>query len=307
MFDRVRQLVLRFGRVPPEPEPPFGAPGSIRIFRAGRNYYRLRLLRWLAGQIGAAIGITLSLLFINSLEDEIIARQAAPAKAAQQPAAPAAAPPPSTGEPKTTGASPAQRVLSGKARQNSRIVIARTVEHWPWWIFPLIHLFEYGALALLIAQIPFSYAAVRLAFEQHWYIVTDRSLRIRTGLVFLQESTMSFANLQQVQVQQGPLQRLLGLADVQVQSAGGGDGDPTSGGQPDSLHTGVFHSVENAPEIRDLILERLRQFRQAGLGDPDDATHHAPAAPSPAQRPADALAAARALLAEARALRQTVG
>lgn len=304
MFDRMRQLVLRFMRVPAEPEPPFGAPGSIRVFRAGRNYYRLRLLRWLAGQIGATVGITLSLLFINSIEAEIVARQTAPAKVVQQPAAPAATPPAPAGEPKATGANPAKRVLSGKARQNGRLVIARTVEHWPWWVFPLMHLFEYGALALLIAQIPFSYAAVRLEFEQHWYIVTDRSLRIRTGLVSLRESTMSFANLQQVQVQQGPLQRLLGLADVHVQSAGGGDGDP---GQLDSLHTGIFHSVENAPEIRDLILERLRQFRQAGLGDPDEAAHQAPVTATPAQNPANALAAARELLTEARALRHAAG
>lgn len=301
MFDRMRQLVLRFMRVPAEPEPPFGAPGSIRVFRAGRNYYRLRLLRWLAGQIGATVGITLSLLFINSLEAEVIARQTAQAKVAQQPAAP----PAPAGEPKATGANPAKRVLSGKARQNGRLALARTVEYWPWWIFPLMHLFEYGALALLIAQIPFSYAAVRLEFEQHWYIVTDRSLRIRTGLVSLRESTMSFANLQQVQVQQGPLQRLLGLADVHVQSAGGGD--PTPGSQSDSLHTVVFHSVENAPEIRDLILERLRQFRQAGLGDPDDAAHPTPAVAPPAPSPLGALAAARELLAEARLLRQTMG
>ncbi len=77
---------------------------------------------------------------------------------------------------------------------------------------------------------PLTYAIRRLDVELHWYIVTDRSLRIRTGLVRLQETTMSFANLQQVEVKQGPLQRLLGLADVHVQSAGGGSDQP---GRPD--------------------------------------------------------------------------
>jgi len=155
---------------------------------------------------------------------------------------------------------------------------------------------------LFLAQIPVSFAIVRLEYELHWYIVTDRSLRIRTGLIRLQESTMSFANLQQVEVKQGPLQRLLGLADVHVQSAGGG-GDRPHQQQEDSLHTGVFHSVNNAKEIRDLILERLRQFRQAGLGDPDD--HHAhevAPATTPAGQP-DTKAAAQELLTEARALR----
>ena len=38
----------------------------------------------------------------------------------------------------------------------------------------------------------------------------------------------------------------------------------------DSLHSGVFHAVDNAKGIRDLITERLRQFRESGLGDPDE-------------------------------------
>jgi len=172
----------------------------------------------------------------------------------------------------------------------------------------VIEAFEIGGILLFLVQLPVTFAAVRLDFEMHWYIVTDRSLRIRTGLWRLQETTMSFANLQQVEVKQGPLQRLLGLADVHVQSAGGG-GDHQPGQQGDSLHTGIFHSVNNANEIRDLILERLRQFRQAGLGDPDDHGHHpAEAVTAPADLTSgDAVAAARELLAEARALRQTVG
>ncbi|MBI2516016.1 MAG: PH domain-containing protein [Opitutae bacterium] len=305
----MRQLVLRYLRVPAEPEPPFGAPGSVRVFRAGRNYYRLRLLRWLVGQIGAAVGIAFSLMFIDYIQGEVDALRAAHAKAQQtQQAAPATTPPTVTpsSEPQVTGANPIRRVPLGKTQRNGQRAIVQTLEHWPWWVFPLMHIFEYGALALFVAQIPFSYAIVRLEFEQHWYIVTDRSLRIRTGLFSLQESTMSFANLQQVQVQQGPLQRLLRLADVHVQSAGGG-GDHEHEGGHDSLHTGIFHSVENAPEIRDLILERLRLFRATGLGDPDDPHQHATAAAATTSQSADALAAARELLTEARALRQAVG
>ena len=59
-------------------------------------------------------------------------------------------------------------------------------------------------------------------------------------------------------------------------------------------------------EIRDLILDRLRHFRQAGLGDPDD-HNHAVAVSAHAEAPSDdAIAAAREVLAEARALRQTL-
>jgi len=139
-----------------------------------------------------------------------------------------------------------------------------------------------------------------------WYMVTDRSLRIRYGVWKISESTMSFANIQQVVVSQGPLQRVLGLADVKVQSAGGGSGgghgsEHSSSGE--DMHLGLFHSVTNAPEIRDLILERLRRFRESGLGDPDEKSAIAPTSPLTHATPADTLAAARELLAEAKALR----
>ena len=93
---------------------------------------------------------------------------------------------------------------------------------------------------------------------------------------------MSFANLQQVEIRQGPLQRFLGLADVCVRSAGGGDpaAGPKGHGEETSLHLGVFEGVANAVEIRDLVLDRLRKFREAGLGDPEDGRVHVPA-PSP--------------------------
>ena len=57
MFEWVKARVLRLMRVPHEPEPPMGAPGSARVFRAGVNHYRLRVLRWYFGQAGALIGI----------------------------------------------------------------------------------------------------------------------------------------------------------------------------------------------------------------------------------------------------------
>jgi len=168
------------------------------------------------------------------------------------------------------------------------------------WFVPLFVFLEYLGILTFLLVFPVTYALVRIEFEQHWYIVTDRSLRIRTGVLSLSESTMSFANLQQVEVKQGPLQRFLGLADVRVRSAGGSDG--SEAGQHDQLHMGVFRNVENAEEIRDLIVERLKRFREAGLGDPDHDRKTAPAK-SPSAISTDALDAAREMLTEARALR----
>ena len=310
MFDRIRTWVLGVLRVPPEPTPPFGAPGSVHVFRAGRNYLNLRLIRWSLGQIVGGIGLGFSLIFFWWFKGEVeIARQASMSTVLVAPAAPAP-----VVKPAPADTSPAARAATAaRAKRIKRIdFFKQTAEHTTPWMIVIFEIIEAGTILLFIAQIPVSFAVVRLEFELHWYIVTDRSLRIRTGVLSLQESTMSFANLQQVEVKQGPLQRLLGLADVHVQSAGGGgDYNPHHAHAGDSLHTGIFHSVDNATEIRDLILARLREFRQAGLGDPED--HHDQAmVGEPPQRSEtsasnpDTLAAAREILAEARALRQAL-
>ncbi len=305
MFDWIRQRVLHFLRVPHDPAPPFGAPGSVRVFRAARNYYNLRLVRWGFGQVGALIGIVVSLTFLTWFKGEIDAFRTAQAAA---PAAVVAPVPPPAATPAPAGAAPGTPTRkAAKPKRDARKDLQRIAARTPWWVIPLIEFFEFGGILLFLVQLPVTFAAVRLDFEMHWYIVTDRSLRIRTGIWRLQESTMSFANLQQVEVKQGPLQRLLGLADVHVQSAGGA-GDHAQGQVGESLHTGIFHSVNNATEIRDLILERLRQFRQAGLGDPDDHGHHPAAATiaSAEVTSGDAVTAARELVAEARALRASL-
>jgi len=327
LIARLKRVVLQGLRVPPEPTPPAGAPGSLRIFRAGRNYWNLRLLAWGGKQFSAAFGILVSVTFIQEIDWQRAARAAlppvaiAPAASAEQVAVEATGPvtakAPARPErkrrrmPGTEFDSRAERQAPGLPPRTGLGLVADRVA--PPFFFQIasqvparlviwLKLAEALAVGGYLLQLPFTLMFARLDYSCRWYMVTDRSLRIRTGLLTVQESTMSFANLQQVEVKQGPLQRWLGLADLRVQSAGGGGGQHEAQ-QGDSLHTGVFHSVENAAEIRDLILDRLRQFRQASLGDPDDPALVSPGTSGPE---AGALAAARELLAEARALRTSL-
>lgn len=302
MFEWVKARVLRLMRVPPAPEPPLGAPGSVRVFRAGFNQYRLRLLRWFIGQAGAIVGIGFSLVFLGALE--MAMENARRTAALPQSAAPvpSMSPTPSPGGTLTRTERRRER-----DRQRDR-ALAAFLARTPTFVMPLIKFLEFAAIVFFGFQMMLTYAVVRLEFEQHWYIVTDRSLRIRTGILRLQESTMSFANIQQVEIRQGPVQRLLGLADVHVRSAGGG-GDMAHAaeghGAETSLHLGIFQGVDNAVEIRDLILERLRRFREAGLGDPEDSRAAARPRDSASATPSSAKveAAVKELLEEARALR----
>ena len=311
MFDAIRSRILRVFRVPHDPDPPAGAPGSIRVFRAGRNFYKLRILRWALGQVGALAGIIISLFLLERFEREVqLARHEAnrPIVAPAAPTPTAQATPPAT-TPPTKGEAVARKKARAKSPEDqARAAVRRVADRWPPWLFGALFIAECFGIALYLIQIPITYMMARLDYELRWYIVTDRSLRIRAGLASVLESTMSFANVQQVIVTQGPLQRLLGLADVRVQSAGGGGDKHESHGGGDSLHTGVFHGVDNATEIRDLIQDRLRAFRQSGLGDPDDAHvgHDVPAGHVAHEvgTTADATLAARELLLEARRLRE---
>ncbi|HVU25645.1 MAG TPA: PH domain-containing protein [Opitutus sp.] len=330
MYEPLRRRVLAFLRVPPEPHPPAGDPASLRVFRAGRNFYRLRLAAWAFAQVLALAGIvfwTVTLIGVeNAMRTQPPDSDAAPAGAAVAPAAtapPAAAPDFNQRVQKWKAGF--QRRVEAAARHadaaNHRTITGKAVDGWagfkqvlveiglllPPWAFPLIWALKIAGFLIYLAQIPLTYAIRRLDYEMHWYLVTDRSLRLRSGVWRVRESTMSFANLQQVAVSQGPLQRALGLADVKVTSAGGGAPRPGHHHEQD-MHTGHFHAVVNAQEIRDLILKRLEKFRAAGLGDPDDHAEHvvapAPAGTAVATAGASAaVAAAQELLAEARLLR----
>lgn len=153
-------------------------------------------------------------------------------------------------------------------------------------------------LAVLLGRL-FSLALVRLDFEKRWYLVTDRSLRLREGVLHVREMTITFANIQNISISQGPLQRLLGIADLRVDTAGGSSSGRGEGkGKPQSLHTAFFRGVDNANVIRELIQNRLRALKDSGLGD------HEELKTPPAGSGDDLLTALRAVAAEASALRR---
>lgn len=350
MYERSSSAVLRWLKVPPEPHAPHGDPASLRVFRAGKNFYYLRIAGWSVGQVLALAGIIFWVIMFVEIEAQVLERRrsgkvparptdeqsfndyvnriANEVKGEEPPTRPAAQNPGVTPAPADTEAKPATAKPPAKKAKRPRVRIS----NWagfkralveiglilPLWSFPLLWVLKILGFAAYLIQLPLTYAVRRLDYELRWYMVTDRSLRIRHGVWKVSESTMSFANIQQVVVTQGPLQRLLGLSDVRVQSAGGGGGGSGGGegehhGHDDDMHLGLFRGVTNAPEIRDLILDRLRHFRESGLGDPDEkntAMLRAAAIPAPAgsaSASGDTLAAAQELLAEARALRTTLG
>ena len=175
------------------------------------------------------------------------------------------------------------------------IVEGRQGERWPWLVVPLL----IAVAGLVIAARLISLAILRLDFEKRWYVVTDRSLRVREGVFRVSEMTITFANIQNISVSQGPLQRLLNISDLRVDTAGGGSSGGHGKEGSHNLHTAWFRGIDNAHEVRELIQRRLRQLRDAGLGDQDDSEKA-----SPARAVSDVTAVLREVLTEATALRR---
>jgi len=172
-----------------------------------------------------------------------------------------------------------------------------------------------GELIVLV-NILILYITVRLDYDMRYYIITDRSLRIREGVWQIRETTLTFANIQNMNIVQGPLERLFGIYDLVVDTAGGGgssghnsEGRLTGG----ILHQGVFRGIQNPAQLRDLILGYLRSIRTSGLGDHEDQEHAVGPALSPAAAPSasflahpEILAALRDIAAETAAWRRTL-
>lgn len=130
------------------------------------------------------------------------------------------------------------------------------------WLAPV-------AFALAVFPDVVAYAAIHLQYDTTWYVLTQHSLRIRRGIWVIQETTITFENVQNVSVESGPLERWFGIAIVIVDTAGGGKSGKDSKGERASMdaHRGLIEGIDNASEIRMLILRRLQQSRSAGLGD----------------------------------------
>ena len=103
-----------------------------------------------------------------------------------------------------------------------------------WWVALL--LLPLALLLIVGPDIPV-YIGLHLRYDTTWYVMSERSMRIRSGLWVIQETTITFENVQNVKVTQGPLQRHFGIANVIVETAGGS----TGGKHPNPGHRSSGH------------------------------------------------------------------
>lgn len=275
----MRQRLLALLRLSEQPDPPPGAGSEVETFRATPGFFRYTVLMWFPKQVAAFLGLLFSLAFFGGLN--------------------------------AWGADLAE----SKGWDKFQDKLADADIGMAWLRFDLadiILFFEGVAIVTFVAQLVFTGLLLRLSWEQRWYIVGERSLRIRHGLWKVREQTMTIANIQNMVVRQGPLQRFLGFSDLDVRTAGGGatgSSGEDSSQQKDSFHVARLRGLEDASALRDKIRQRLLAVkdetgREARSAAPRLGAGAESAGPAKTE-PDDLAAAARALLAEARALRRS--
>lgn len=121
------------------------------------------------------------------------------------------------------------------------------------------------ALAIIVLPDIFAYIAIHLRFDTTWYVLSDRSMRLRRGVWNIHETTIRYDNIQNIHIHQGPMQRWFGFSNLVVETAGGGGDAKMHGSMGMGAHVGFLEGLDNAQTIREQILARCG--RSTGLGD----------------------------------------
>jgi putative membrane protein len=96
----------------------------------------------------------------------------------------------------------------------------------------------------------FRYHTLRYRFD-------DEGIHMKVGILFRREVNLTYARIQDIHLRSGILQRWLGLADVQVQTASGSSGP--------ELTVEGFKEFE---VIRDFLYTRMRGYQVRGVSAP---------------------------------------
>ena len=78
-----------------------------------------------------------------------------------------------------------------------------------------------AAAVLIILAVTAVIAVPKMRCERYKYVVNDEVIRVRAGLIWISETIIPMERLHKIEVSQGPVDRMFGLASIKVTTAGG--------------------------------------------------------------------------------------
>lgn len=111
-----------------------------------------------------------------------------------------------------------------------------------WTLYIVRAVLTGPGLVVLLPYLYFRYHTLRYTFD-------EEGVHMRVGILFRREVNLTYARIQDIHLRSGFLQRWLGLADIQIQTA--------SGSSDAEL---VIEGFKNFEAIRDFLYTRMRGY-----------------------------------------------
>ncbi len=111
----------------------------------------------------------------------------------------------------------------------------------------------------------FNYMWAELSYRFYRYELTEDAYKSERGVIWKKYVSIPYGQIQNVDIYRGVIARLLGLSDLQIQTAGygGGRGREGFGFASEGRLPGL--SKEDAEKLRDELIHRAKKARNQGL------------------------------------------
>ncbi|MFN2508204.1 MAG: PH domain-containing protein [Chthoniobacterales bacterium] len=130
----------------------------------------------------------------------------------------------------------------------SRIFALERPDPSLWRLYIIRALLTGPGVVLTLPLFFFRYRTLRYRFD-------EEGIHMRVGVLFRREVNLTYARIRDIHLSSGVIQRWLGLADIQIQTASGSTGAEL-----------VIEGFKEFEEIRDFLYTRMRGARAAALG-----------------------------------------
>lgn len=133
---------------------------------------------------------------------------------------------------------------------------AEVMAYFGWFVLSI--LVGLAVLALIL------YFCAKLTYRYYMYELREDGLRIESGVIAKRYVTIPYDRIQNVDIYRGLIARMLGLSDLQIQTAGAAfQGARSKSFGSEGRLPGV--SMVDAEQLRDELIRRAKQSKNQGL------------------------------------------
>ncbi|MCK5416758.1 PH domain-containing protein [Candidatus Parcubacteria bacterium] len=126
----------------------------------------------------------------------------------------------------------------------------------------MINFYYWSMFLVFIILVLISYVCAQLSYRFYKYKLTDNEYMAEQGIIWKRYVSIPYSRIQNVDIHRGVIDRLLGLSDLQIHTAGYSSTSATQLGSEGQL-PGI--SCEEAKILRDKLIHRVKQSKNQGL------------------------------------------